>query len=144
MKEGASVADHVNEFNSIISRLMSVDIKFDDEVQALLLLSLLPESWSGTVTTFRATIARPKEEVNLIGQFDERLPRRLSEDTNNEAIDGRGQATCWHQRLGHMSEKGMKILASKGRILDLQKAVVGFCEPCVLGKQKKDITFKTT
>ncbi|GJY24182.1 putative RNA-directed DNA polymerase [Tanacetum coccineum] len=36
-----------------------------------------------------------------------------------------------------MSEKGMKILASKGRIPDLQKAVVGFCEPCVLGKQKK-------
>ncbi|GJZ50418.1 retrovirus-related pol polyprotein from transposon TNT 1-94 [Tanacetum coccineum] len=36
-----------------------------------------------------------------------------------------------------MSEKGMKILASKGRIPDLQKAIVGFCEPCVLGKQKK-------
>ncbi|GKE59775.1 hypothetical protein Tco_1510142, partial [Tanacetum coccineum] len=45
MKEGASVADRVNEFNSILSRLMSVDIKFDDEVQALLLLSSLPESW---------------------------------------------------------------------------------------------------
>ncbi|GKA04546.1 retrovirus-related pol polyprotein from transposon TNT 1-94 [Tanacetum coccineum] len=36
-----------------------------------------------------------------------------------------------------MSEKGMKILASKGRIPDLEKAVVGFCEPCVLGKQTK-------
>ncbi|GJW21602.1 retrovirus-related pol polyprotein from transposon TNT 1-94 [Tanacetum coccineum] len=58
-------------------------------------------------------------------------------DEINVAIDGRGNATLWHQRLGHMSEKGMKILASKGRILDLQKAVVGFCEPCVLGKQKK-------
>ncbi|GJR08294.1 hypothetical protein Tco_0790946 [Tanacetum coccineum] len=44
MYEGASVADHVNEFNSILSRLMSVDIKFDDEVQALLLLSSFPES----------------------------------------------------------------------------------------------------
>ncbi|GJW38424.1 retrovirus-related pol polyprotein from transposon TNT 1-94 [Tanacetum coccineum] len=58
-------------------------------------------------------------------------------DGINAAIDGRGNATLWHQRLGHMSEKGMKILASKGRIPDLQKAVVGFCEPCVLGKQKK-------
>ncbi|GJV61239.1 retrovirus-related pol polyprotein from transposon TNT 1-94 [Tanacetum coccineum] len=36
--------NHVNEFNSILSSLMSVDIKFDDEVQALLLLSSLPES----------------------------------------------------------------------------------------------------
>ncbi|GJZ55995.1 retrovirus-related pol polyprotein from transposon TNT 1-94 [Tanacetum coccineum] len=58
-------------------------------------------------------------------------------DGINATIDGRGNAALWHQRLGHMSEKGMKILASKGRIPDLQKAVVGFCEPCVLGKQKK-------
>jgi len=29
---------------------MSVGIKFDDEVQALLLLLSLPDSWSGTVT----------------------------------------------------------------------------------------------
>jgi len=28
--------------NSILARLMSVDIKFDDEVQALLLISSLP------------------------------------------------------------------------------------------------------
>ncbi|GJW06711.1 retrovirus-related pol polyprotein from transposon TNT 1-94 [Tanacetum coccineum] len=58
-------------------------------------------------------------------------------DGINAAINGRGNATLWHQRLGHMSVKGMKILALNGRILDLQKAVVGFCEPCVLGKQKK-------
>nr|GEW85650.1 retrovirus-related Pol polyprotein from transposon TNT 1-94 [Tanacetum cinerariifolium] len=31
MKEGASVADHVNKINSILSRLMSIDVKFDDE-----------------------------------------------------------------------------------------------------------------
>ncbi|GKA06930.1 retrovirus-related pol polyprotein from transposon TNT 1-94 [Tanacetum coccineum] len=55
-------------------------------------------------------------------------------DGINATIDGRGNAALWHQRLGYMSEKGMKILASKGRIPDLQKAVVGFCEPCVLGK----------
>ena len=36
--------------NSILARLMLVGIKFDDEVQALLLLLSLPDSWSGTVT----------------------------------------------------------------------------------------------
>ena len=35
MKEGMSVTSHINEFNSIISRLASVEIKFEDEVQAL-------------------------------------------------------------------------------------------------------------
>jgi len=50
MKEDSSVIEHINKTNSILARLMSVGIKFDDQVQALLLLSSLPDSWSGTVT----------------------------------------------------------------------------------------------
>ena len=34
---------------------MSVGIKFDDEVQALLLLLSLPDSWSGTVTAVNSS-----------------------------------------------------------------------------------------
>ncbi|GKA34466.1 RNA-directed DNA polymerase, eukaryota [Tanacetum coccineum] len=66
MKEGASVADHINEFNSILSRLMSVDIKFDDEVQALLLLSSLPESWSDTVTAVSGSTETTKLKFDNI------------------------------------------------------------------------------
>ncbi|GKF30259.1 retrovirus-related pol polyprotein from transposon TNT 1-94, partial [Tanacetum coccineum] len=58
-------------------------------------------------------------------------------DGINTAIDGRSHTALWHHRLGHMSEKGMEILASKGRIPYLQKAEVGFYEPCVLVKQNK-------
>ena len=42
LDEDDCVADNVNEFNSMLSRLTSVDIKFDDEVQALFLVSSLP------------------------------------------------------------------------------------------------------
>nr|KYP34101.1 Retrovirus-related Pol polyprotein from transposon TNT 1-94 [Cajanus cajan] len=55
MREGASVTDHVNEFNSLLSILVSMDIKFDDEVQAVLLLSSLPNNWSGIVTIVAST-----------------------------------------------------------------------------------------
>ncbi|GKA86889.1 putative RNA-directed DNA polymerase [Tanacetum coccineum] len=287
MDEGASVANYVNEFNSILLRLMSVDIKFDDEVQDLLLLFSLPESWRGTVTAVSGSTGSTKlkfdnirdiilredihrktseeysnsllstedkgrgrkqdrgqkqnrsrskskkrgqsknrqditdKEVNMAARdYDdalvccventiddrimdsgasfhatyckEELERfklhsgkvRLADDKTlniagvgdvvlktyfgtswtlkdvslvvarrnkreslymvevpsdgiNAAIDGRGNAALWHKRLGHMSEKGMKILALKGRIPYLQKVVVGFCEPCVLEKQKK-------
>lgn len=51
MSEGASVAEHLNEFNSIINQLSSVKIKFDDEIRALILLSFPPESWNAIVTT---------------------------------------------------------------------------------------------
>nr|KYP74580.1 Retrovirus-related Pol polyprotein from transposon TNT 1-94 [Cajanus cajan] len=60
MREGASVTYHVNEFNSLLSRLVSMDIKFDDEVQALLLLSSLLDSWSGIVTTVASTSGTTK------------------------------------------------------------------------------------
>ena len=45
------VTEHINKMNSILARLISVGIKFDDEVQTLLLISSLPDSWSRTVTT---------------------------------------------------------------------------------------------
>ncbi|VFQ90431.1 unnamed protein product [Cuscuta campestris] len=51
MNEGSPVADHINEVNSILSRLSSVGMKFDDDTQAMILLSSLTDSWSGFVTT---------------------------------------------------------------------------------------------
>ncbi|VFQ92822.1 unnamed protein product [Cuscuta campestris] len=55
MNEGSPDADHINEVNSILSRLSSVGMKFDDDTQAVILLSSLPDSWSGFVTTVTET-----------------------------------------------------------------------------------------
>jgi hypothetical protein len=49
MSEGGSVADHLNEFNTVTNQLSSVKVDFDDEVRALLILFSLPESWNGLV-----------------------------------------------------------------------------------------------
>ena len=40
----------------------------------------------------------------------------------------------WHQRLGHMSEKWMKIRHSKGKLPCLQSMETYMCEDCILGK----------
>ncbi|KAE8676962.1 cytochrome P450 71A9-like [Hibiscus syriacus] len=48
-----------------------------------------------------------------------------------------GKSNLWHQRLGHMSEKGMKILLSKGKLPNLKNVDAGLCEDCIFGKQKK-------
>ncbi|KAJ0489329.1 putative RNA-directed DNA polymerase [Helianthus annuus] len=55
MREGSSVTAHINNLNSILARLVSIGIKFEDEVQALLLLSSLPDSWSGTMTAISSS-----------------------------------------------------------------------------------------
>ena len=39
--------------------------------------------------------------------------------------------SLWHQRLGHMSEKGMKLMISKGKIPNLKHVVVGPCGHCI-------------
>ena len=44
MLEGGSIADHLNEYNTITSQLSSTGVNFDDEVRALLFLCSLPES----------------------------------------------------------------------------------------------------
>ena len=43
----------------------------------------------------------------------------------------------WHYRLGHISEKGMKMLLSKGKLPELKSVDFDMCESCILEKQKK-------
>ena len=43
-------------------------------------------------------------------------------------------ASLWHRRLGHMSEKGMKMLLSKGKLPELKSINLDMCESCILGK----------
>ena len=44
MVENASGAQHLNEFNTITNQLLSVEIDFDDEICALIVLASLPNS----------------------------------------------------------------------------------------------------
>ena len=49
----------------------------------------------------------------------------------------------WHHRLGHMSEKRMKILLSQGKLPELKSVDFDMCEICILGKQKMLSFLKT-
>ena len=44
MVDNASVAQHLNEFNTITNQLSSVEIDFDDEICTLIVLASLPNS----------------------------------------------------------------------------------------------------
>jgi LTR polyprotein gag-polypeptide-like protein len=50
--ENKALSDHLSDFHGITQQLSAMEIKFDDEVQGLLLLSTLPDSWD----TFRMTL----------------------------------------------------------------------------------------
>ncbi|RVW31691.1 Retrovirus-related Pol polyprotein from transposon TNT 1-94 [Vitis vinifera] len=57
--------------------------------------------------------------------------------------DASTDTSLWHRRLGHMSEKGMKMLLSKGKLPELKSIDFDMCESCILGKQKKVSFLKT-
>lgn len=59
------------------------------------------------------------------------------------AVAANENPNLWHQRLGHMSEKGMKIMHSKGRLPGLHSVKIDMCEDCILGKQKR-VSFQTS
>ena len=48
----------------------------------------------------------------------------------------------WQQRLGHISEKGMKVMLSKEKLLGLKFMALDFYEDCVYEKQKR-VSFST-
>ena len=119
MKEGMSVAAHINEFNSIISRLASVEIKFEDEVQALLLLSSLPDSWSGTVTAVSSASGTTKLTFDSIRDLilNEDIRRRSNGESSSSSsllhTESRGRRNDRGQNRGR--SKSRKRGQSKNR-----------------------------
>jgi len=88
MKEDSSVIEHINKMNSILARLVSVGIKIDDEVQALLLLSSLPDSWSGTITVVTSSAGLDGFTFEKIRDLilGEDVRRRSFEELSNESL----------------------------------------------------------
>ena len=119
LNEGDCVADHVNEFNSILSRLTSVDIKFDDEVQALLLVSSLPDSWSGFVTAICNSSGSGKMTFDGVRDsiLGEDIRRRNSGESSGSLLsaEGRGRKTGRGQNQGRHRSKSQKRGQSKDR-----------------------------
>ena len=51
-------------------------------------------------------------------------------------VEASTDTNLWHRKLGHMSEKGMKMLLSKGKLPELKSDDFDICESYILGKQK--------
>ena len=66
MAENASVAQHLNEFNTITNKLSFVEIDFDDEIRALIVLASLPNSWEAMRMAVSNSIGKEKLKYNDI------------------------------------------------------------------------------
>ena len=88
MAEGASVAQHLNELNTVTTQLSSVEIEFDDEVRALILLSSLPESWNATVTAVSSSSGKKKLKFGDVRDLvlSEEIRRRETGEATTSSV----------------------------------------------------------
>ena len=57
------------------------------------------------------------------------------------AIEKKISTELWHNRLGHMSEKGMQVLTKKSLLPGIEGTTLETCDDCLAGKQYR-ISFK--
>ena len=98
--------------------------QLDNEGHAILFVG---DTWK--VTKGARVLARGKKTGTLY--------MTLSSRDTIAVADASTDTSLWHRRLGYMSEKGMKMLLSKGKLPELKSIDFDMCESCILGKQKK-------
>eukprot|EP00253_Pinus_taeda_P004867 PITA_04867 len=79
MKDGDSVTEHLNVFNTVVNQLSSVDIKILDEDKCISLLCSLPDLWDSLV------IAMGSNATSL--QFDEIVSALLTEEMRRKNME---------------------------------------------------------
>ncbi|GFS34323.1 hypothetical protein Acr_00g0033270 [Actinidia rufa] len=99
LQRETTVAEHTSEFQNLVNQLTSVDLQFDDEMQALLLLSSLPEIWE-TLVVFLSNSA-----------LNEKLTTSMALVSEGSKERGRGQERGHHKGTG----KGQWRSQTKGR-----------------------------
>ncbi|RVX07261.1 Retrovirus-related Pol polyprotein from transposon TNT 1-94 [Vitis vinifera] len=104
--------------------------QLDDEGHAILFVG---GTWK--VTKGARVLARGKKTGTL---YMTSCPKDII-----AVADASTDTSLWHCRLGHMSEKGMNMLLSKGKLSELKSIDFDMCESCILGKQKNVSFLKT-
>ena len=66
MTENASVAQHLNEFNTITNQLSSIEIDFNNEINAMIILASLPNNWEAMRMTVSNSTGKKKLKYNDI------------------------------------------------------------------------------
>ncbi|TNV99285.1 hypothetical protein C5H24_12350, partial [Xylella fastidiosa] len=66
LRVGDSVAGHSSEFQNLVNQLSNVGLKFDDELQALLLLSSLPDNWETLVVSLSNSAPEGKLTMAMV------------------------------------------------------------------------------
>jgi hypothetical protein len=101
MSEGGSVADHLNEFNTVTNQLIFLKVDFDDEVMTLLILCSLPESWNDLVIAVNNSVS----SSNTL-KFDDVVGVILSEEMRQKNKGETSDNVLNMENMGRQKDRG--------------------------------------
>ncbi|CAD6202432.1 unnamed protein product [Miscanthus lutarioriparius] len=136
LQEGGSVINHLSVFKEIVSNLQSMEVDYDDEDLALILLCSLPSSFSN----FRDTLLYNHDTLTL-DEVSEALhaKEKMKLMVSSEGSASKGEALSVRGRTDNKSNNGNRGKSShhyKGRSKSRNKQGDKFCKYC-----KKDNHF---
>ena len=117
--DGSPMTDHLNNFQGIMNQLSAMGIKFDEEIQGLLLLGSLPDSWE----TFRTSLSNsaPDGVISMDSAkssvLNEEMRRKTQGSSSSDVLitgpRGRNKTRSSQHREQNRSK-------SKGRLKDIE------------------------
>ena len=121
MAENASVAQHLNEFNTITNQLSYVEIDFDDEIRALIVLASLPNSWEAMRMVVSNSTGKEKLKYNDIRDLiltEEIRKRDASEISRSDSVlnlETRSRGNNKNSNRGKLKSRNSNRNKSKSR-----------------------------
>ena len=125
MQDGDSEIDHLNVFNTLVSQLIYVDIKIEEEDTCITLLCSLPYLWDNLVVAIGSSAKSTLKFEDVIASLLSKEMRRKYME--NHSIDSLSM------RLGHTKERGKYIggrSKSRGRSKSLRNPLLKLCWKC--------------
>ena len=122
MVKNASIAQHLNEFNTITNQLSSVEIDFDDEIRALIILASLPNSWKAMRMAVSNSTGKEKLKYNDIQDLilAEEIHRRDASETSGSGsvlnLETRVRGNDKNSNQGRLKSRNSNQNRSKSRL----------------------------
>ena len=92
MKDGDSVTEHLNAFNTVVSQLSSVDIKISDEDKCISLLCSLPDSWDSLVIAIGSNATALQFDEIVSALLTEEMRWKNMDNQNGDALSVQGRS----------------------------------------------------
>jgi hypothetical protein len=92
MRDRDSVAEHMNTFNSMVSQLVSIEMKISDEDTCIGLMCSLPDSWDSLAVAIGSNTTTLKFDEVVSYLLSEEMRRKNMEGQSTDALFARGRS----------------------------------------------------